>query len=506
MNSFSINGVTFLTLASFFGKIFGAIYRIPLSNLLGANGMGIYQMAFPMYSFFLTFITGGVSVYLSKTVARLRAKNGYITIYKKYAIAKRITFVFGIFITLFLIVFSMPIAYIQGNKNAYLGFIFISFGFIFASMLGAYRGYYQGFNNMKPTAISQIIEQAGKLIFGLFLTTIFLRYGIVYGVCGALLGVSVSEMLSLVYFLIINRKIKKEKVRLIREDYFSTIKEFLPISFSYGVMPLSVMIDSFLIINLLSINFPLIATDIYGIETGMILPLINIPNVIISAIAIALIPSISYKIEKGEDVSLLVNKIFKIVFILVIPCALGMFVLSNSIITILYSNLGAVNIALASNLLMLSVLEMFFLCFMGISNAVLQALGKAELPLKSLTFGLIIKLIVEVILVPIAFINIFGLVIASILGYGAICIINIIKIRNITGFSIQIKDFLTVFLSSCLMLLFIFVLTIFKQRFGLYVYLSSVVLGSVIIYFITLWLFGTLKINTFKKVLQNDEV
>ena len=507
MKGFGVNGTVVLTIASFIGKMFGAIYRIPLSNMVGAQGIGLYQMAFPIYSFFLTFITGGVGVILSKDIAQKRAMGDEHGVYKIFKLGINTCLFFGLFITALLLLFAKPFSVLQGNSSASLGYMAISVGFVFASIIGAYRGYYQGYGNMYPTAISQIIEQVSKLIFGLTLTFFLSKKSIILGVCGGLLGVSISEVFAFLYFAIKNKKIKRYPIKLTGSDYFKFAKELSPISMSYGILPLSSLIDSFLIINLLTSGGILVAdaTSIYGIQTGMILPLINIPNVLISALAITTIPKLSYKMAKKESIILELKRIFKIVIIFLIPCTVGMFFISDKIVQIIYPTLNILYKNLAINLLKISVFEMFFLCFVGISNSILQAMGKIKKPLKSMAIGVFVKIILEIILVQIPQINIFGLVISNFFCYFVIGTLNIIEIKKNTNFFMNFKSIIYPIISSIIMGAFIAIMNslIFKQA-SIYVLLFIVII-SVLLYFSFLILMGELTPSFFKNMLQKED-
>ena len=508
MSNISINGTFLLTIANLVGKVFGAIYRIPLSNMLGTNGIGLYQIAFPLYSFFLTFLTGGISVVLSKNIANLRAKDDVVGVYKQFKMGFNTSVVLGLLVTIVLLLFAYPLSVLQGNSNAYLGYLALSIGFIFACLLGVYRGYYQGYNNMAPTAISQIIEQATKLVFGLILAFLLLKWSVTLGVCGALLGVSISEIITFVYFVVRHKKNKSHTVKVNKNEYRLFVKEFFPISCSYGILPLSSLIDSFLIINLLTLaDFTsLEATSIYGIETGMILPLINIPNVLITALAIATVPKISYKIAQNKQINNEIKKIVKVVTIFIIPSMVGMFFFAEQIISIIYPTLNLTYKNLAINLLKLSVFEMFFICFVSITNSVLQSMGMAKKALFSTLFGVLIKIILEIILVKMPQINIMGLVIAGFIGYFLISTINVMQIKRKTQFSINFSTIICPIFSSFIMGGFILIYKYaFKNNMGIVPLLIGVII-SVVIYFFMLVVLKQLKPNFFKNLLQSNDV
>lgn len=501
----NVNGTITLFFAGFISKVLGAIYRIPLSNYLGTEGMGLYQMAFPIYSFLLTIITGGISVILSQKIAKARAINNIKIINKEYKIAKNISTLLAFVFLFFLLIFAYPMAYIQGNIMAFWGYLAISVGFVFACKLGAYRGYYQGFGNMLPTAVSQIIEQTFKLVLGLAFASFFVKYGIVYGVFGAILGVSFSEIISFIYFKLINKKIQKSKQKVKIENYISFFKQVVPVGASYGVLPLSSLIDSFLIVNLLQLGGfeTSLSTSLYGIETGMILPIINIPNILISAIAITLLPQITYINEQKQNLSESIQGIFKTVIIFILPCCVGLFLLAKPFLSLIYPNLTTEFLNVAVNLLKFSVFEMFFLCFVTITNAILQALSKNKTPLKSLIIGIIVKIVLVFILVPNSAINVYGLVVASTIGYFVSATINVISIKKLSKFKISFIQIAFPVIACVIMSIVILCFNLItKGQIG-FIGFFTIIIICVAIYFATLFMFGILNIKEIKKLLQN---
>lgn len=506
MSVISINGTISLFVANILGKIFGAVYRIPLSNMLGAEGMGLYQMAFPIYSFLLTFITGGVSVTLSRKIASLRAKGDVYGIYKNYVVGKKLCFVFGIILTFFIVVFAYPLAFLQGNTLAVYGYFAIAVGFVFAVLLGVYRGYFQGHGNMVPTAISQILEQGTKLIFGLILALFFGKYSVQMGVFGALLGISFGEIIAYIYFLIIKRKIKKMKVKIVHSDYRVFFRECLPISVSHSILPLSGLLDSFLVVNLLVLSGFLTgySTSLYGIETGMILPLINIPNVLIGALSIACVPSISYKLSKGENCSQEIEKVFNLVIFFILPCFVGLFVLSKPIVNIVYIGIDVSLRQTAVLLLKFSVFEMFFLCFLTICNVCLQAINKTRYPIFSLLVAVIIKIVLTIIFVLQPNINIFGLVLASFVGYFVSTMLSMQKLKKSLQFSIKPRSIIIPCIGCAIMCIFIFLTIRIIGNIGSIYSLGTIILMSSLIYFAVTIPLGGLRMLQLKKLLQKE--
>ena len=195
-------GASVLAIAGILSRAIGAAYKIPLTNTLGANGMGVYYLIFPFYSLLLVLSSSGIATAVSAIIAKERAtghrKNELII----FRVGLLFSFVISLIGALLLVLLSKNISLIQGNINARLGYIAIAPALIFSSIIAVIRAFFQGLQDMYPTSISYIVEQVVKVIFGLYFARIFLTYGIEYSVFGAILGVSISEMVSFIIIYI----------------------------------------------------------------------------------------------------------------------------------------------------------------------------------------------------------------------------------------------------------------------------------------------------------------
>ena len=166
-----VKGSVLLGAGAFISKLLGALYRIPLTDFLGGKGLGLYQMIFPVYAVLLEFSGAGVPNALSKMISGY--ENNAAAEYSLFYGAKKRLIVLGGIGSLFMAVFSYPIAAAQGDYKAFIGYIALSPSVFLVAVLSCYRGYFQGKKNMAPTAVSQITEQFVKLVAGLFLVWIF---------------------------------------------------------------------------------------------------------------------------------------------------------------------------------------------------------------------------------------------------------------------------------------------------------------------------------------------
>ena len=453
-------GALILLVGGLICKLIGAIYRIPLSNILGPEGIGIYQLVFPIFSLFLILASGGSATALSKLVASCRAKGenkrARRFLFQSIILLLVVSLVFsGLFLA-----FGGPLSSFQGNEKAALGYVGAAIAIVFASVLTAFRGYFQGYQNMTPTAVSQIVEQVLKLVLGLTFAHLLIGRGPAYGAMGAMIGVGVSEVFALLY-LAITYAFKRKKLDILEPEIETTfsqdlkllIKQTLPITLNSLIMPIILAIDSFLIVNLLvsSGNSSEISTEMFGVYSGMVNSLVNFPTVFSMALAISLVPAISYGREKQEK-NLDASSVFKLIFYIAIPCIFIYFCFSREIIAVLYPSATNQNLlSLGALLLRISAINILYISLLQITTAILQGNGKSLAALANVSVAGVIKILLTLVFVSGAF-GIYGAAIASAICYSIAAGLNIITLRHEFNFSIKFKPIFFIFLNSLISL------------------------------------------------------
>lgn len=455
-------GAGALVACSFVGKLLGALYRIPLTNVLGGEGMGLYQMVFPLYTLILTLSSGGLPVALSRIISvRLSGgdREGATRVLK---LSLAVFTLLGGICSLILACSSRFIASVQGNEDAYLAYLAIAPAITFVSILACMRGYWQGRENMLPSALSQIIEQVVKLSLGLLLARVMLTYGVEWSVFGALLGVSCAELLSALAltlpFLIFKKKwVKSENggvryapfeplttefgednatvlpsksVKIdVRKDNIALVKEILrlaiPVTFGSLVLPLTQVVDSFLVVNILSARGTKeSATMAYGLFTGTVSTLINLPVVIIYALSVALLPRVA-KLQKNQnEAGREAQFSLKTGIALGVLATLFFIVSAPDIVDLLYSaGLGQSQRSLCVSLIRISAISVFYVAVIQSATSVLQGLGKAKIPALNLAIGGVVKVLVTTL--SLFFFGIFGAAIGTACCYAVTAILDL---------------------------------------------------------------------------------
>ncbi len=426
-------GAFYLAVGAFISKFLGAIYRVPLTNMLGGLGLGLYQMVFPVYCLLLDFSGAGLPSAMSRLIAS-QTENKENTAKRLLINSVKLFFIFGILAMIVMAVFSKPFSILQGNENASTAYLFLSPAILAVSMISCLRGYFQGFMDMKPTAISQIVEQVVKLILGIVFVYLFIG-NTSLAVGGATLSITISEFIALFLLWSIYKKRTRKTIQDFiydKKSFFadakSIIKTTIPITLVGILLPFSQVVDSILTINIIS-GYRNDATALFGLLSGVVMTVINLPVSICYGIGSVAIPSIS-KCKSEEEKQKRAIKILFLTLLVSIPCFLGLAILSPQVINLLFRNLPSSEKRIAINLLRLTSPCVVLLSVLQASNAVFIGKGKLYAPVINLGIGVMIKFVLSVILLGVPSINIYGGAIAINACYFSVCVINLISIFN----------------------------------------------------------------------------
>ncbi len=435
-------GAFYLAIGAFVSKFLGAIYRVPLTNMLGGFGLGLYQMVFPVYCLLLDFSGAGVPSALSRLIAS-QTTDKEKTAKRLLINSSKLFFIFGFFAMIIMAIFSKALSILQGNEMASTAYLFLSPAIVAVSMISCLRGYFQGFMDMKPTAISQIIEQVVKLVLGIVLVSLFIN-NISLAVGGATLGISISEFIALfVLWSIYKRKTKNTIADFVydKKSFFSDaktiIKTTIPITLVGILLPFSQVIDSILTINIIS-GYRNDATMLFGLLSGVVMTVINLPVSICYGIGSVAVPIISKSQDELEKRSRAI-KVLALTFLVSLPCFIGLLIFSPQAINLLFRNLPKNQKLTAINLLRLSSPCVVLLSVLQASNSVFIGNGKLYTPVINLSIGVAIKIVISIMLLSIPSINIYGGAIALNACYFAVCMINLKliflrKVKNATNY------------------------------------------------------------------------
>ena len=422
-----------LGIAGIVARFLGLFFRWPLIMLIGDEGVGYYQMSYPLYMFFVA-MASGVPVAISKMISEKKAKGdieGIFVILKESTI---LMMLLGTGTTLILFVFAKPIIkFVQWDMKSYYALLGISFAPFVISIMTIYRGFFQGLQNMTPSGISQILEQIGRVIIGVGLAILLLPKGIEYAAGGAAFGAAAGGVIGASYLHEKYKKVKREmwnkKVKSNPEVLSAILKIALPISVGTTVGTIMSLIDSILVPQkLLQAGLSSeSATILYAQLTGKANVITNIPLTLSMALGTSLIPIIAenYIMRKRGELESKVQLSMKMSMIIAMPCTLGLYFLAGPIMKLIFP--GRYDGILILKYLSISVP---FIVITQTTTSIMQGIGHYIRPIINLFLGCIVKIILTFILVPIPEINIYGAVIASISAYLVAAILNLISLRS----------------------------------------------------------------------------
>ncbi|MBQ4098420.1 MAG: polysaccharide biosynthesis protein [Clostridia bacterium] len=422
-----VGGAALLGIGAVLSKIIGAIYRVPLTNLLGLDGLGLYQMVFPLYTLLLDFSGAGVPSAISKIISsypELERKEKA----KEYLLGSlRLLFFLGVIASALMFFLSEKISYLQGDSRAALAYKSLAPAVLLVAVISCFRGYYQGLMNMAPTAVSQVIEQVVKLIAGILLIKALLP-SVVNAVAGATLAITLSELVATVYLSILYRKRERRlpKLNQVFPHAKKIIKTSIPVTLAGILLPFSHVIDSFMIINVLS-TYRQDATALFGVLSGAVATLINLPVSVCYGIATAIIPAVS-SADSERAIRVNQKKAILITLLISIPCAVLYVFFSDVAVNLLFARMTASQKLLTVSLLKASAIEIVLLSLLQTLNGILIGRGRLYYPVISLGIGVAVKTVLNFILLKNEQLNIFASAIALIACYLVVCLVNLIMV------------------------------------------------------------------------------
>lgn len=453
-----ITGAAVLGLSGFLVKVIGAFYRVPLTNIIGADGIALYQIAYNIYAFLLMISTSGLPAAISRQVAEKLALGDRLGAHRTFTLSMKVLLILGFAATAIILAGHRLFAGWMGNEDAGLAVLAISPSLFFVACISAYRGYFQGMQHMTPTAASQVVEQIGKLAIGLWLAAKFLPRGPQYGAAGALVGVTVAEAAALLLLLGIYLKkrgtFRHEIDASAYEGKQDSSKKILrrlaaiavPITIGACITPIVNLIDTTLVINrLVSIGHAREeALKLFGILTGAVNTLANMPSVFTTALSIALVPALSSaKTLKSRRSVRRISQIgLKLSILIGLPCAVGLWLLAKPIISMLYSVFTPEQVGIAAQMLGTMSIAVFFLSTLQAMSGTLQGLGRANIPVINLLIGAVLKIIVNYILLGIPSIGVLGAPVGTVVCYGTAAVLNIIAAKKYSRMRFNYMDML----------------------------------------------------------------
>ena len=492
-----IQGALVLGIANLIVKVIGAVFKVPLIHLIGDDGMGYFNIAYQIYTFMFIVATAGFPIAISKMVAESMAKDREKEAQRIFRTALTFLAVIGLIGTAVLYLFPDTLEAIVAVPGSSLGITVISPAVFFVAMASVYRGYFQGRQNMMPTAASEVIEALAKLLVGIFFASFFMKMPVsdtlsvsvdwvnkqvqsshvrtVLASAGAISGVTVGTLLSFLLLTAIYFATKKKRAPLAtRQEEICSRKTILkeliliaiPITIGASVSSLTTLIDMATITRRLVTrpevlsNYAFMfeqgtafaqkaaeegwrglelyqqqAATLYGMYTGKALTMFNLPLTLVVALGMSVVPAISASLAKKNPLTArtITESAIRIAVLFAAPCALGMSVLSKEVLYFLFSDTNA------SSVLAILSIAIIPVAIVSVTNSILQAYGKVYCPVINMIIGGIAKVIFNFCFIP--YLGIDGAPLGTFLCYLIIACLNLRHIIRYAGIQFKWSEF-----------------------------------------------------------------
>lgn len=428
-------------------KIIGALNWIFLARILGGEGIGIYQMAFPIYLMAITISSAGIPVAISIITAEKLALNDYRGAKRGFNVSLRLLAVSGLFFST--LVFCSAHWLIDSglirDPRTYYSIVALSPTIFFVTFLAPFRGYLQGWQIMTPTGVSEVVEQSMRVVTMLIFASLLLPYGLDYAAGGASLGAgagSISALCVLMWFY--HRLKKKFKAQIEAQDNSAPVesagfiikkllKLALPVSLTSIMLPLGTGLDMLIVPRRLEVAGLAMhsATEYFGYLMGMAVPLVNLAAIFTAAMTMSLVPSISesHTLKDWEGLKRKVKTALRVALIISCPCCIGLYCLAENVAQFIYAA------PLAAGAIRVMSAGIVFLGIHQITTGILQGLGKATIPVINMLVACLVKVVLNWTLTANPQYGIQGSAFSTVCDFAVAAILNLIFVYKYTHYA-----------------------------------------------------------------------
>lgn len=448
-NNKFLKGTLILTVSSIVVKVIGSLNWIILSRVLGGEGIGLYQMGFPIYLMAITLSSAGIPVAISIITAEKLAQKDFLGGKRVFNVSLRLLFVTGLVFAsaLFFGAHWLIDNHWIRDSRAYYSIIALAPAVFFVTFLASFRGYLQGWQIMTPTAASEIVEQLMRVVTMIVFANMFMPHGLAYAAGGASMGAGVGAFCALLVLMWFYGRLKQKlKADLQQQNPLATresaraiisrlLRLALPVSMSSLMLPVVANLDLLIVPQRLeAAGFHISqATEFFGYLTGMAVPLINLATIFTAAMTISLVPAISESRALNDvfGIRAKTRTAFRVALIITCPCFVGMYFLAEKIAALIYNAPGAADAiqTMSVGILLLGLHQ--------ISTGILQGLGRTSIPVINMILAAAVKVFLSWTLTAIPTLGIKGAAMATVVDFGLAAVLNMIFIYKYTGFALS---------------------------------------------------------------------
>lgn len=488
-----LHGAMILVAATLVVKIIGVCFKLPLTNIIGASGMGYFNVAYGLFNTLYALSVAGLPVAVAKMVAEAAAQGRYRDVRRLRRISMAAFFTTGILGSIIMFFGARPYIAFNKNEEALLAVTVMAPAIFFVCVTSSYRGYYEGLRNMYPTAVSQVVEAVGKLAFGmLFAVKVtqrgldeYARLGTVFGTAyenaqraqlavlpyaaaGAIAGIVASSVLGTLYLMLRHRfggdGIGKAELAAAppptgrRELLRRLLRLSIPVCLGALVLNITTLIDLSSITNRLATALESDAATVLGMYAGAVPPameLSGVPNYLYGAYTMAvtvfnLVPSITttfgvsaipvvaaaWGAKRRDVLERNIESVLRITGMVAFPAGLGLFVLSGPVLSLIYRAEPAA-VQIAAPMLRTLGLAVLFVGFSTPLSNMLQAIGRVGLPVRLMLVGGVLKLAINFVFIAVPGINIQVAPYGTLACYAAIVLLALPALAKSAGVRIR---------------------------------------------------------------------
>lgn len=425
-------------------KVISMLYKMPLANILGSGGgYTDFNAAFNVFNVLLMISTAGVPVAISKMVSEANTRGQRAQIHKIFRVAFLFFFAFGTFCTCIMFFGADRFAMLMGDSKAAYCMRALAPSVMLVSGLAAYRGYAQGHRHMTPSSVSQILEALFKLLIGLplawYLLNILGKPDHI-GAAGAIIGVTASELIALVYMIVEQRRFRHLEPAG-TDGHTDTVKTILkncltlavPITLTSASTSIITLVDNALVLRRLQHAGLMLAEDnarALMSNYSVVQTVYQIPAALMVAITASVIPAVTACFTRRDKrgAARIVGSSLKTAALIAFPSGAGMMVLGTPIVKLLFPSY---QIDVAGPILSILGLANIFVCLMLVCNSILQSHGVLHLPIITMLIGGIIMVLFDFFMVGTQQFNIFGSPIGTCICYGITCCLDLMIVHRI---------------------------------------------------------------------------
>ncbi|NMD70577.1 stage V sporulation protein B [Bacillus sp. DNRA2] len=448
-----LKGTIILLISTFVTKVLGFINRIVIARFIGEEGVGLYMMAIPTFTLVITITQLGLPVAISKSVAEAETQGDTKKIKKILIVSLSITLLLSTIFTPALLLLTPYLAEtLFTDPRTLYPLLAIAPIVPIIAVSSVLRGYFQGKQNMKPTAIALVLEQVIRIALIATLTKMFLPLGIEYAAAGAMFASVIGELASLIYLLTSFKLKKRFKLRTNffrfvhsgKQTFHELMSVALPTTGSRMIGSVAWFFEPIVVAHSLAIAgvATIEATKQYGALTGFAMPVLMLPSFITLSLSTSLVPAIS-EANSNNNKKLIEHRLqqaLRLTFLTGGISVILLFVLADPLMEVMYGS--------TSGSSFIKIMAPFFLFYyyQGPLQAVLQALNLARAAMINSLIGSVVKTGVIFLLASQPSFGIKGAALGIITGFVLVTFLHFATVLKTISFSFYVREYVKTFI------------------------------------------------------------